>query len=240
MSTPKEALEQLGQCVICDRTIGSHHADGCKHWGQVLPSECRPGFLQSAINEVLAKRELDEKFSAAREEQREACARHWNVAGLGIEDAIRATPLTFEPLRIRIEEQKRDLEQAAKVTEELVDGLAEETRKRQVAEVELAKLQSEQSCGHPGAARDRSVETGVEFCRMCRLNEMLNDALTMEQALKKERDAARSKLVGARQAITDAVELLRIGADHYYQALSPEPQFSAAIERLEAALVETK
>lgn len=31
-----------------------------------------------------------------------------------------------------------DLEQAAKVTEELVDGLSEETRKRQLAELELA------------------------------------------------------------------------------------------------------
>lgn len=43
-------------------------------------------------------------------------------------------------MRITLEEQKADLETAAKVTEELVDGLAEETRKRQVAEVELANV----------------------------------------------------------------------------------------------------
>lgn len=45
-------------------------------------------------------------------------------------------------LRISLAETKKDLEQAAKVTEELVDGLAEETRKRQVAEVANERLRA--------------------------------------------------------------------------------------------------
>lgn len=43
-------------------------------------------------------------------------------------------------MRITLAEAKADLEQAAKVTCELVDGLSEETRKRQVAEVEAERL----------------------------------------------------------------------------------------------------
>lgn len=39
--------------------------------------------------------------------------------------------------RITLAEAKKDLEQAAKVTSELVDGLSEETRRRNVAEVEV-------------------------------------------------------------------------------------------------------
>jgi multidrug efflux pump subunit AcrA (membrane-fusion protein) len=43
-------------------------------------------------------------------------------------------------MRISLAEAKADLEQAAKVAEELVDGLSEEQRRRNVAEVEVERL----------------------------------------------------------------------------------------------------
>lgn len=68
--------------------------------------------------------------------------------------------------------------------------------------VEKAK-QADQPCGHPAAVANRSAETGVAFCDLCRLNEMLNDALAMEAKHKAERDALRDQVEEARAGLTE-------------------------------------
>jgi len=60
---------------------------------------------------------------------------------------------------------------------------------------------NQQPCCHPTAVRNRSVETGVEFCDMCRLNEMLHDALTMEAHYKAELDGERARVARLHQAL---------------------------------------
>jgi hypothetical protein len=78
-------------------------------------------------------------------------------------------------------------------------------------------------CGHPRAVENHSVETGVPFCGMCRLNEMLNDALLAEKTwrgraekhaenLKAER-AKVAALVGALGDVLDPVARLRRDAE---------------------------
>jgi hypothetical protein len=110
---------------------------------------------EEARDAVMAKRELDEKLAKAREEQREVdrsalidfmhmkstLREGWTDEELTA--ALYAQPLTFEPLRIRIEEQQKDLEQAAKVVVE--EALEHEATKAELAtEGELIKaLQAE-------------------------------------------------------------------------------------------------
>jgi hypothetical protein len=63
------------------------------------------------------------------------------IAGLKLDFAKDQAELAS--MRITLAEKTADLENAAKVTEELIDGLAEETRKRNVAEVEVERLRDQ-------------------------------------------------------------------------------------------------
>lgn len=75
------------------------------------------------------------------------------------------------------------------------------------ASADLAKAQAEvalMSCGHPRVMQDRSVESGVEFCGVCRNLEMLRDALHMEQHYKAERDALKAQLADAEKVMEAA------------------------------------
>ncbi len=44
----------IPKCGVCGRQLGEHHTATCKHWGQVVPSEC-PGAIESAIETVKAR-----------------------------------------------------------------------------------------------------------------------------------------------------------------------------------------
>lgn len=61
-----------------------------------------------------------------------------------------------------------------------------------MAERMIERASETQPCGHPSACLNRSIETGVAFCSLCRMNEMLNDAVTMEVRHREERDQARA------------------------------------------------
>lgn len=104
--------------------------------------------------------------------------------GCGAE-RIRATPLTSTPLADRIAELERVLAKS------LANRIVEKAK------------QADQPCGHPAAVANRSAETGVAFCDLCRLNEMLNDALAMEAKHKAERDALRDQVEEARAGLTE-------------------------------------
>lgn len=54
LNAPSEwrAVEALPVCPSCKAKLGDHHAEGCAHSGQVLPSEC-PGYVESVAREVL-------------------------------------------------------------------------------------------------------------------------------------------------------------------------------------------
>ncbi len=74
--------------------------------------------MTEAIETTLAARELAEKVAAAREEQREACARHLRdeilstptqMHAVEIIDAVRSTPLTFTPRADRINALEAEL-----------------------------------------------------------------------------------------------------------------------------------
>lgn len=47
-------------CATCGEKCGDHHKKTCKHWGQVLPSECS-GLIEWAIAEVLSKQSKRDK-----------------------------------------------------------------------------------------------------------------------------------------------------------------------------------
>lgn len=70
------------------------------------------------------------------------------------------------------------------------------TLRARVAELgEACALVARMDCGHHATQRNRSVESGEEFCDSCRTAEMLRDALTMEQTHKRERDEWRAKAI---------------------------------------------
>lgn len=56
-------------------------------------------------------------------------------------------------------------------------------------------------CGHPRNMEDRSVETGVAFCTVCRNVEMLRDALTGEEHYKATSAAFRAMLARVRDVL---------------------------------------
>lgn len=42
-------------CGICRARLGEHHEKTCKHWGQVLPSEC-PDLLEEIAAEIARRK----------------------------------------------------------------------------------------------------------------------------------------------------------------------------------------
>lgn len=48
VSVDLSGLDWLATCPHCKAKISEHHAPTCKHWGQVLPSEC-PGYIESVL-----------------------------------------------------------------------------------------------------------------------------------------------------------------------------------------------
>lgn len=131
------------------------------------------------------------RSDARAEEVREACARQFpkgpeeSFFDPWAAEVVRATPLTSTPLADRIAELERVLAKS------LANRIVEKAK------------QADQPCGHPAAVANRSAETGVAFCDLCRLNEMLNDALAMEAKHKAERDALRDQVEEARAGLTE-------------------------------------
>lgn len=82
------------------------------------------------------------------------------------------------------------------------------------AAITLAVSGLMQLCGHPMACVNRSIETGVEFCGMCRLNEMLSDALTMEQRYRERLNQFESYGITVASALKSREERDALAAEN--------------------------
>lgn len=168
--------------------------------------------FEEAAAAVFAKRELDELLAKAREEVRESIAleletrsnRHIRpedrAATCWAAYAARETPLTFEPLRIRIEEQKKDLEQAASVITDLRAQL-------EAKDAQLAFGGVTIHTDGPVAA----VQAVADLANQAR--DHANDAVRAERQAKalllecvEERDAARAELALELESMKDGAE----------------------------------
>ena len=63
----------------------------------------------------------------------------------------------------------------------------------------VAELERRQPCGHSYFDRNRSVETGIEFCDACRTSDMFRDALTSETTLRATVAGEPARIAAARE-----------------------------------------
>ena len=91
-------------------------------------------------------------------------------------------------------------------------------------------------CGHPRAAHITNVESGETHCSLCDLNAQLNDALKMEREYKSERDALRKERDEARSKVESERAENRILSERVLQEMDAKNAALAQVAALKTTL----